>query len=1028
MGAPHPSAPLAGMEDPASAGVAEQLSAAEGDRRRRRARPGYRAAFACVSCALLIAFSGRGGGPSGAHRRLSEKSADAAELPCDSYLADKLREDECSIPPNPGEPEFEEEFGGQCTPPESWGDDTFQCMFVDRTSRLIDDPERPDAQMQSSATATFVGGDGTSYGALSFRQKIIPGCGEGGIEAPDVDTGLCEDGSTNARTECILKHKDHCSRQSEFRMWMNSTSDGTKEWKWTKWAIYDYSVPKGGSCYEAQVGHTDQITADRCHSCGQFDEVNKKLTLGKCTDASGALTEETTQAACEAGTGNKWAEPPVEEWELAFSVATDENTHVGSEYCGITESGDTSAPYPCGPHPWPAGDQAGGLNTCEVKEDGQVGHLGEENCWQPYQTWKLGGADVTRSPYHLDLPIDPEATYADGGFIDPLVGKTVVVWGKLDDGQEAMMGCALIRADPREGSCFLATHVVSSYFRSYYCTYGGHSVVLVPFVIWLSYMFLVLGTTADNFFCPALASLSDMIGLTPRVAGVTLLALGNGAPDVFSIYASTKAGEYGIAVGEVTGAANFVCTGVMGICCIITCNKGNDGLKARGMFLRDVLMLIVSTSYLLYILMDAHITTFECGLYVFMYVVYVGMVMVGHKFPPLLAEDRPKWDKQQLEMERLAKVKKLKKANGGVEPTEAELADAGLSAPLLTDDADGEGIPLEERGGEPAANGGGGGGHGHGGGDEKVLNIPDGTGFVEKVKLVMGWYDLSADDRFWVAIQLPVTLIRRLTVPIVITKPEGALAGHPLPLGPDPTLLMALCMCAVLLCAAWLPSREQTVWCVILSCILPSSWSCRSVRHFAFSSPFARTDPAWNIGFNRIIMVLNPPFTMAFLVRFGTRPSSSGSFAGQCLTQTSDATAEDFTATYYYPFGGLWAGQAAMLGFICALPLCYPVWVLTSGPLPNETLVQVYVVFSFVSALFWINVVADELVALLATLGDILHVNHAILGLTVLGCGNSMADLAADMSVTRAGAHTLPPSRIAPAFRSFPTQVSPKWR
>ena len=66
-----------------------------------------------------------------------------------------------------------------------------------------------------------------------------------------------------------------------------------------------------------------------------------------------------------------------------------------------------------------------------------------------------------------------------------------------------------------------------------------------------------------------------------------------------------------------------ICTGVMGICCIITCNKGNDGLKARGMFLRDVLMLIVSTSYLLYILMDAHITTFECGLYVFMYVAYV---------------------------------------------------------------------------------------------------------------------------------------------------------------------------------------------------------------------------------------------------------------------------------------------------------------------------------------------------------------------------------------------------------------------
>ena len=61
----------------------------------------------------------------------------------------------------------------------------------------------------------------------------------------------------------------------------------------------------------------------------------------------------------------------------------------------------------------------------------------------------------------------------------------------------------------------------------------------------------------------------------------TLLALGNGAPDVFSIFASVKANETGIAVGEVTGAANFVCTGVIGICCIISVNAGEDGLKAR---------------------------------------------------------------------------------------------------------------------------------------------------------------------------------------------------------------------------------------------------------------------------------------------------------------------------------------------------------------------------------------------------------------------------------------------------------------
>ena len=63
---------------------------------------------------------------------------------------------------------------------------------------------------------------------------------------------------------------------------------------------------------------------------------------------------------------------------------------------------------------------------------------------------------------------------------------------------------------------------------------------------------------------------------------------------------------------------------------------------------------------------------------------------------------------------------------------------------------------------------------------------------------------------------------------------------------------------------------------------------------------------------------------------------------------------------------------------------------ITAQPLPSLLLVKVYVVISFIAALFWINVVADELVALLATLGDILKLNHAILGLTgKLACGIS---------------------------------------
>lgn len=853
----------------------------EGQRRRGMARPQYRAVFAACSCTLLILFGAteQESGQETSRRRATVTDTNAS---CDAYLAEALREDECSIPPNPGTDDFRAKFGTDCDPKKTqWGEKTFQCMYVDHTSRLMDDPTFPaGVQLQDAATATFIGGDGNPYGEVSFRQKKVPGCEAGGLVAPDSDTGLCEDGRTNERTACITQHKDHCDRESEFSIWMNDTDSSGKKLVFTRWAVYDHSVPKGGACHG--VGGKDNDP--KCKSCG----VETDLT----TDHRLRLPDPNPDPDLYQG-------GLVDLYKLPFSTAVDDSDNIGSTSCtyGRDRAAHTDG-YGCLTLRDAEADKSRPLKFCEVTQNTstQSSLAGAGACWVPYVSQKENS--------HLDLPIAADATYADGGFIDSLVKHTIVVWGYREGETEpSIMGCAQIRPVSREGACFLATHVVQSYFRSYYCSFGGTYLMLIPFTIWLSYMFLVLGTTADNFFCPALASLSDMIGLTPRVAGVTLLALGNGAPDVFSIYASTKAGEYGIAVGEVTGAANFVCTGVIGICCIIHVNNGHDGLKARGMFLRDVFMLIVSTSYLLFMLIDAHVTRTECLCFVLLYVVYVCMVIYGAKVPPLLAEDRPRWDKNQLEEKRRAEIKKLTKANGGVPPTDAELQDRGLQAPLI--ESENGNAPEEMEMQDPS-------GHGHAHGAPEPVVVPADADLITKVLFSLNWYNKSVDDKFFCVIQLPVTLIRRLTIPVVVTDPG---------------------------------------------------------------------EPTWNSGFNRVIMLLNPPFTGAFLVRFY----------------------EDFTATYYYPFGGLWAGQAALVGFVCCLPLCYPVWLATSGPLPSKALVDVYVVVSFVSALFWINVVADELVALLASLGDILDINHAILGLTVLGCGNSMADLAADMSVTRAG-------------------------
>lgn len=46
--------------------------------------------------------------------------------------------------------------------------------------------------------------------------------------------------------------------------------------------------------------------------------------------------------------------------------------------------------------------------------------------------------------------------------------------------------------------------------------------------------FYVLGSTADSYLSPILASISKHLKISQSLAGVTLLAFGNGAPDVFS--------------------------------------------------------------------------------------------------------------------------------------------------------------------------------------------------------------------------------------------------------------------------------------------------------------------------------------------------------------------------------------------------------------------------------------------------------------------------------------------------------------
>lgn len=62
-----------------------------------------------------------------------------------------------------------------------------------------------------------------------------------------------------------------------------------------------------------------------------------------------------------------------------------------------------------------------------------------------------------------------------------------------------------------------------------------------------------------------------------------------------------------------------------------------------------------------------------------------------------------------------------------------------------------------------------------------------------------------------------------------------------------------------------------------------------------------------------------------------------------------------------------------------------------------------FLLLSFASCVCWIYAVASELMALLIAVGYITHASNSLLGLTVLSWGNSIGDLITNVSVARAG-------------------------
>eukprot|EP01050_Picozoa_sp_SAG11_P021869 SAG11_NODE_3987_length_2120_cov_1.977734_1_plen_492_part_00 len=152
--------------------------------------------------------------------------------------------------------------------------------------------------------------------------------------------------------------------------------------------------------------------------------------------------------------------------------------------------------------------------------------------------------------------------------------------------------------------------------------------------VWWLLLIRLLSTTAQKFV-RTLMTISNWIGMRPRLAGAMLLPLGNGAPNLFSTLAATRNGNPQLAIGSAIGSSLFITTFVVSLVVF-----GAGSLQGKGMLWRDCAFALLASCAIFGFVLRERVRLIEPILLLCLYVIYVFVVSIGHKVAPW---DRQRW-------------------------------------------------------------------------------------------------------------------------------------------------------------------------------------------------------------------------------------------------------------------------------------------------------------------------------------------------------------------------------------------------
>ncbi|CAA2989182.1 cation/calcium exchanger 4-like [Olea europaea var. sylvestris] len=314
----------------------------------------------------------------------------------------------------------------------------------------------------------------------------------------------------------------------------------------------------------------------------------------------------------------------------------------------------------------------------------------------------------------------------------------------LSDHNGYSSSCEFLKAHPQ-----CTSDGFFDYLKFYYCDCGESAWAFLVLGTWLAALFYLLGNTAADYFCCSLEKLSTLLKLSPTVAGVTLLPLGNGAPDVFaSIAAFVGTGTGDVGLNSVLGGAVFVTCIVVGA--VSLCIADKDIKIDKKCFIRDILFFMLALASLFWILIVGEVTVGAAIAFTSIYVLYSFAVAANEIL------------REQAQRLKLDAVTPLLPVRGSVF-SHGNLDEEPLFSSLL--DIETESVGVQSHGSLPqwmwASN--------VAIYSNQVLKIPDGD------KSLWGWNEEEREierpsfswSKLFSLLELPLTVPRRLTIPLV---------------------------------------------------------------------------------------------------------------------------------------------------------------------------------------------------------------------------------------------------------------------